>query len=544
MITIPKLAIRNFLERPRRDYRAWKKLSLEELRDIKAAFPAKPPIWKKLRKPQRVGFCAAVEEGGKFCFWYDMGVGKTALSIALARYYRRVGTLSACLVLVPNKINKDEWRLEIEKHSPSSQCIILAGSSEQKWKALDAIDGGRTCFVIETYAGFARMLAPLTTIKKGRKAGQDKLKPNVTKVRKFCALFQGLVMDESIEVSNKGTLPWRLCRQVAKKAQLVLALNGTPFGRDPIKLWAQMHLVDGGQSLGETLGLFKAALYTETKNYFGYPEWKFPKKNQKLLNRLIAHRSLRYIASDADLPKRVPIKKEVTLPAEAEAYYEKAREAIKKAKGNYQEIENAFLRMRQISSGFLGYRDDETGEKARYIFPENPKLDMLASTIQYLPPDAKFVVFHEYHQSGDLIEKRMKELGVKCLRMYGKTKDANAVVQQFADDPKVRGLLLNNDSGAYGLNRLVAAQYGLIYESPVSPIIRKQIERRIQRQNSAFGTVFIYDFVVRGTVDQRILDWHKQGADLFKAIIEGANIDAAPKGRASIKRPKLLRRAA
>jgi hypothetical protein len=31
----------------------------------------------------------------------------------------------------------------------------------------------------------------------------------------------------------------------------------------------------------------------------------------------------------------------------------------------------------------------------------------------------------------------------------------------------------------------------------------------------------MYDFVVKGTVDERILDFHAEGADFFQAIVNG-----------------------
>ena len=46
------------------------------------------------------------------------------------------------------------------------------------------------------------------------------------------------------------------------------------------------------------------------------------------------------------------------LGEDAETYYRKAKDAIIAAKGNYRETKNAFLRMRQISSGFVGFHDE------------------------------------------------------------------------------------------------------------------------------------------------------------------------------------------
>jgi hypothetical protein len=49
----------------------------------------------------------------------------------------------------------------------------------------------------------------------------------------------------------------------------------------------------------------------------------------------------------------------------------------------------------------------------------------------------------------------------------------------------------------------------------------KQSKRRIRRQGSKHARVFFYYLTVKGTVDQQILDAHKQGIDLFQAVVEG-----------------------
>jgi SNF2 family DNA or RNA helicase len=301
------------------------------------------------------------------------------------------------------------------------------------------------------------------------------------------------------------------------RAQNVFVLTGTPFGRDVTDLWAQMHLVDNGHSIGETLGLFRAAFFKQKDSYWGGFEYTFDKKMDKELKRCLAHASIRYEANAADLPSVVPIVKKVSLLEEAEAYYAKARAQIIAAKGNHREMKNAFLRMRQISSGFIGYHDDEAGTKAQFVFDEKPKLDMLLSIIASIREDRKIIVFNEFIFSGQSIARELTDMKVKHVHVYGGTKNPEAAIRQFNNDPKTRVLILQN-SMVKGLN-IQIAQYGIFYESPVAVIDRKQAWRRVERQHSAHRRVFIYDLVTRGTMDEKILLFHKQGADLFKALM-------------------------
>src|SRR4051812_28423238 len=97
---ILKSSVDKFLNRDRADFNAWRSHSLDWLQRRVEKLPVRPPIWKKLRKEQRVGFIAGVQER-KFCFWYDMGMGKTMLATALARYFRKAKIVRSVMVLIP-----------------------------------------------------------------------------------------------------------------------------------------------------------------------------------------------------------------------------------------------------------------------------------------------------------------------------------------------------------------------------------------------------------------------------------------------------------
>lgn len=510
---ILKRAIKAFLDRQLEDYRRYKKLTWEQLIELKDQLPVKPPIWKPLRQHQRVCFLAGAKTG-RFYFQNDTGTGKTLLSIALIRYFAKLKKNKCVLVLVPNKILKYEWAREIKKHSPGTKYCILRGSSADKWKQLEATDA---LIVVETFAGLIRMVCTFVASKKGKK--KPRLKPNAKQIKRLMLCIDGLVMDESTVVKNHRKLPYRICRQISKSVATVFALTGTPFGRDPIDLWAQMYLVDKGETLGPTLGLFRAAFFKASDNFWGGFNYAIDPKKLGLLHRTVANRSLRYAADKSDLPALVQIEKFVSLPQTAELYYKKARDSVIAAQGNYLEMKNAFLRMRQISSGFVGYYDDEEGTRAQFEFPTNPKLELLLSTLESIRPDRKVLVFHDFIYSGAVISRGLTELGIKHVRLHSKTKDAAALLHEFDHDPACRVFVLAK-AGFYGLN-LQSAQYGLVYESPVAVILRKQMERRFERQESKHRRVFLYDFMVRGTVDERIREFHAEGQSYFDAIVEG-----------------------
>ena len=523
---IPSSVCRKFLARKLRDYRPWGKLTDAQIEHKQMRLRIRPPIWSKLKRHQKVMvLLGAIKR--RFYYTCDTGTGKTVTSIALGRYHRVANKARCFLVLVPNRINKAEWHLEIGKHSPDTKYVILPSSIEGKWEALRNRDPD-TLFVVETYSGFYRMVTKMVPAPRARKK-KNKLKLDPKLMREIVATFDGLIMDESNYAKNAkrvgrkvGSLPFRICRKISKTARFVFGLTATPFGRDPTDLWGQLYIIDKGETLGPTLGLFREALFTASFNGFG-TEWHFPKKNKPLVHRMLANRSIRFTASAADLPKVTHIIKEVELPQDAEVLYDQARQLMIDAKGNPAKRDQAFMRMRQISSGFVGFTDDDTGEKAKVIFDENPKLEMLLAIIESSCDQHKIVVPHEFIYSGQAICAELSKLGIGHLLLNGKTRDPQSVRMQFADDKSKRVLVLNSAAGGRGAN-LQAGSYIVFYELPVAVDLRYQVKRRVIRQHSEHERVFHYDLIAKNTADRRILHNYRVGGDLFASIIEGRDI--------------------
>lgn len=471
-----------------------------------AALPERPPIWNKLRRHQRTGFLAGVELR-KIALHYEMGMGKTLLSIALARYFRRAGVARQFLVLVPMRVNKDEWVEQVVKHAPSTSYCVLDGSSRSKWDQLEAT---RATLVFETYAGLTRMVcAPV------QRGGKTKLLPDRQRVAVLSGKFDGMIVDEAHNLKSWKSLQTRIARAMSRSLDVLIELTGTPFGRDPLDLWSQMLLLDDGHTLGGNLALYRSAFFTARHNGFEV-EYKFKPDMRGTLSRFLAHCALRYKADESDLPATVAITKKIPLSEEGAIHYERVREELVAARGNWREIKNAFLRMRQISSGFVGFIDDESGARAKFTFKENPKLDLLMT--QLSGTSDKAVVFHDFLWSAERIGEECEKLGIDYVVINGGVSDVRASRSRFVEDPECRVLLLSN-AMATGLN-LQVAKYAIFFEAPVPVIVRQQALRRVVRQESGHSTVFVIDLVMEDTVDERILQFHAEGRDLMRAILD------------------------
>ena len=525
-VTDPR-AVKAFFAKPREQFEWVKKLKRDELEKELSGLDPPPSFHNKLMLHQKACFLIGVAFP-QFLFLLDMGTGKTALVLELLRYHFRTGLLKRkVLVLCPTNVVVDTWSEQIEKHAPDLPFALLKGAGADKWAAFDELKSG---LVICTYQGFLTMVSEKEEHKRKKRKVLVVQRRLVNLIAKN---IEGLVLDESTAIKNKQSLWFRAARAVSKQTEVRYGMAGRAFGRDPLDLWAQFFLIDRGESLGPTLGLFRSAFYEQKAGHWTMFVYKFKQEMEDQLHRIMGHRSIRFSADECiDLPPITKIVRHIDLPEETEGYYRRIVAEVVAARGNLRAIKNAFLRMRQISSGFLGFRDSDTGDKAEIEFTENPKLDELMELLDEMPLDRKAVVVCEFTWSGRRICKALADAGIGHLWLWsGTSKNYAADKKRFESDPKLRVWVVNHRAAGYGAN-LQAANYIFFYESPVSAIDRDQTERRVRRTGQQHR-VFQYDLVVRNTADERILAFHREGGDLWSSVVRDAK--QRPNERGSAK---------
>jgi len=271
---------------------------------------------------------------------------------------------------------------------------------------------------------------------------------------------------------NPSSLTFKVCRKLFSSAKIRFGLTGTPINRDPMALWSQFYLVDKGETLGETLSLYREAFFDAKDNFWGGVDYKFKHKLEPLLNKKLSNKSLRYAEWEAnELPEKVVVDYAISMPQSTAEYYSQVVDGIIEAQGNLTMIKNSFHKLRQLCSGYVNVDDLHIPMK------ENPKLDSLVDLINSVDDKYKIVVFLDYVKSGDIVCERLKKEKIKFERLYGGTKDKVGAKNKFLDDNKCKVLVANIKSGGVGLN-LQKANFAIYYELPVSSIDYSQSEKR------------------------------------------------------------------
>jgi SNF2 family DNA or RNA helicase len=495
---ISKKVVEDFLNKKLYDWSWIKDTSREKLLSELGNFNFKTEPYTH----QLAGILLGIINDG-FLYFLDMGLGKTLIVLDVLTIRRE--EWKRALVLSPNISTVSTWSDEVEKHSNLSS-IELIGNQQERWELLKKPSD----LVLLNYTG---LLVMTTDPYKGKWViNKDKLKV-------FLDTFDVIIYDEIHQNKNRRSLSFEVSRELSKKAKIKFGLTGTPMNRDPLELWPVFYLVDNGETLGEYVSIYREAYFDAKPGYWGGIDYKLKKELKENLNQRLLNKSIRYSEKETlDLPEKVNILQHCVFCPEQKEAYQNAIGGIISAKGNLIEVKNAFIKFRQICSGYIEFTNED-GEKIKHEFDENPKLDALVDLIKNM--DGKVVVFLEYIKSGDIVCERLEKEKIKFERLYGGTKDKIGVKNKFISNSTIKVLVANVKSGGTGLN-LQVANYMIYFESASSLIDRQQSEKRIHRIGQTKRT-FIYDLVFKNSIEERILSLLKEGKDIFRELIEMKN---------------------
>lgn len=514
---ISKHAVREYLDRPFEDHRWLKECTRREL--IAAIKDTRPSGFKFKVKPfhhQLVSLWLAVCYPG-FLFTLDMGLGKSKVMLDAFEWHRRASGAQRMLVLVPNSVNLYTWAEQVEQHS-FFRCAHPDGRAKDWLDQIPDIDA--EVFVI-TYAGLQAMVC-----ERGRKKTKTRggvLKPDAARVKRLASMFDMVVYDEVHRAKDHNSLTFRVCSMLSRHVQFRYGLTGTPFARDPGAYWAELYLVDLGQTLGSAYGFFREVFYRQhlrQARFNTWMEYKFDRRMGTRLHRMVQHRSIRYADSECrDMPALHHVVRKLPAQDVLLNYHAEVRSRAADARKDRNRLEGAFMRMRQIASGFMYLKDESDGGRDVVSLVDdknNVKLQALEGLLEKLPVGESMVVFHEFIQSGHMIANLLNRMHVQHIRLPGAKQED---IIRFKQDPQVRVMVANSKSGSVGGN-FQHARYMVFFESPVSPIDRSQAEKRCYGRGEK-KRMHIYDLAIQDSVEERILAFLKDGKDLFKAIVEG-----------------------
>jgi len=419
---------------------------------------------------------------------WSCGLGKTAATLHHIDRLRREG-VGPGLVVAPRSILRAAWLADAKKFFPHLRSKILWGKSttERIRNIRSNYDLG-----IINYESL-RIKAVFDAIAERR--------------------FQVVVLDESSRIKSyrsqttkaglalagfrlRGS-PYRCPTPAVRR----YALSATPAPNTPEEWWPQIAFVCGPEQMPFSTNFycFRAAFFHRVPlGLTGQALWRFresmrPEFEAKLKPWVDVVRK-----RDAlDLPEQIHQVRDVTLSeAEQRTYDDFRRDLVLRFKDVEilgDSVLKEIMKLRQLTSGFC-YTD--TGA----VRIGDSKLRELLSLLEEIGKDESVIVWSVFSEEKEQI---LAALGKRAVALYGKTKDREAVIDDFTTG-RAKVLVCNPRAAGHGLT-LTRASYVVYYSLSYSLELYLQSMDRNHRigQNR---TCFYYYLTVPGSIDEVLLN--------------------------------------
>lgn len=417
----------------------------------------------------------------------DMGLGKTIQALAFLLSLKERGLLPRPALLVVPKSLLVNWQREAERFTPDLRFLQFMGQTRKKEPArFDEYD-----VVITTYG---TMLRDIEFLRQYR--------------------FPYAILDESQAVKNP-------LAQSSKAARLLdaehrLCLTGTPVENNVFELWSQFAFLNPG--LLGSLDYFKSefASAIERRDEASQPTAQLLRK---MIYPFILRRTKEQVAPE--LPPRTERIIYTDLEPAQRKLYQQTRDYYRGLLLGMLEESGDINDIRfKILEGLLRLR--QACIHPRLVDPayrgESAKFEILLETLETLREEGhKALVFSQFVQTLSLLREQMDARGLTYVYLDGQTQNRQQQVDHFQNDPSIPFFLISLKAGGVGLN-LTAADYVLHIDPWWNPAVEMQAADRAHRIGQD-KPVFIYKFIARDTVEEKILQLQERKRELVEQLI-------------------------
>lgn len=443
--------------------------------------------------------------------FFEMGAGKTSTTINILReQYALKGRVLRTLVFGP-PIVLHNWAREFSAHSkiPRSKVTVLHGPGSK-----------RLNLFCEQGFDHDEPLGQVFITNYESLSMEDL----------FAAIVawepEVLVFDECHRLKDRTAKRSKLADKLANPGTpkdpqprpLVYCLSGSPVLNDPMDIFWQFKILDGGKAFGKSFMEFRMKYFRDKnagmakQKYF--PNWVPIQGAKEEIGKRMDQASMRVLKKDClDLPPlvRKTILTEMT-PPQAKAYKEMLQDLVtffeKDGEAHAAVATMALtksLRLMQLASGYV---KTDAGVELAVTDGWNPKQDALAELLAELTPNSKVLVWAVWRENYNHIRAVLDKLKIKFVEVHGDVGDKQkfANVDSFTSDPEVRVLLGHPGSGGIGIN-LVAASYSIFYSRNFSLEQDLQAEARNHRGGSEIHEkITRIDLVTKDSIEEKIVE--------------------------------------
>jgi len=491
-------------------------------------------------KPYQVDDVARMVASKRMLVAYEMGTGKTVMTIAALEELKELGTLTKPILIIALASLKYQWQKEIHKFS-SGIGFVVDGNRKQREKVWYDIEEPN--YIICNYESIVNDWDLVTSIDWG-----------------------AVVCDEATAIKGFRSQRSKKVKQLSKNIDVRFALTGTPIenGR-PEEVYSIMQFVDPN-----LLGRFD--LFDQTfivRNHFGGVQRY---RNLHLFNEKMKVASVRKTQADPDVAPFMPdeIHRDpilINFDKDNKSLYRHIAEELSQELIEAQQLLGAgfslmahygnenkqsgpadamrgsimskitALRMlcdhpSLLEESAKKFEEGDGGSAYAHSLRERDLISSVKSTkLEALKnyvndhldtdPEAKVVIFTSWV---GMLSKLQSIVGGTLYTGNMNAKEKEASKEKFLTDPECR-VFISSDAGGYGVD-LPNANLLINYDLPWSAGLSVQRNGRIKRASSRWPTVIIQDILMASSIEERQHDMLAQKNAVADAILDGAGINS------------------
>lgn len=412
----------------------------------------------------------------------EMGLGKTHQAMALLAASHAESTKKKYLVICPTSV-LFHWEDLLKEFLPSLRVLVFYGSTR-------SLKGFKNDYDL--------LLTSYGTLRT-EKSGVER------------QTFDIAVFDEIQVAKNHLSQTHKMLSKI--KASMRLGLTGTPIENRLTELKALFDVVLPGYFPGQN----------QYRDIFVTPiEKENDKEAAKLLTKMIQPFLLRRKKTEVlkDLPEKIEeishcglsdLQKELykeVVSDETESVKEELRQ------GSSMHVFALLTKLKRICN----HPALEVGKPHEYHKYKSGKWELFTELLSEIRDSGqKVVVFSQYLEMLDIIERYLEDNSIKFAGIRGSTRDRREQIEKFKTDPKCEVFVASLKAVGVGVD-LVSASVVIHYDRWWNPAVEDQATDRVHRFGQTRG-VQVFKLVSRGTVEEHIDQLIKKKVHLTRGVL-------------------------
>ncbi|ARS42365.1 helicase SNF2 [Sphingobacteriaceae bacterium GW460-11-11-14-LB5] len=465
---------------------------LQRLSDFEDIADTQMPVHFKgsLRDYQKAGynwfsFLREYNFGG--CLADDMGLGKTIQTLAMLQKVKEddqlLETQTTSLIIMPTSLIYN-WLTEAKKFTPKLKILAHTGTNRNK----DVANFANYDIIITTY-GVTRV--------------------DVDELKNF--YFNYIILDESQNIKNPASKSFKAVRSLKSKHKLIL--SGTPVENSVSDLWSQLTFLNPGL-LGTQAFFYEEYVQAIEKK----KDEEKARKLQSIIKPFVLRRTKEQVA--AELPPKTEQVIYCDMSEDQAAYYEKTKSAYRN--DLLQSMDDGTFAQKQVQllQGLTALRQLANHPimiDGAYVSDSGKFENVIHTLDNVLKGGHKVLVFSQFVKHLDIFKKHFEAEHIPFAYLDGATRNRGEIVSEFQQNTELKVFLISIKAGGVGLN-LTQADYVFILDPWWNPAVEQQAIDRTHRIGQD-KKVFIYKFIAKDTVEEKILALQNRKKSLANSLI-------------------------